>query len=306
MARLVMPFAKWAVTPLLSGLISSDIINAWRNSSVNRDLGMSPHEAFFCRKPLFAYDRLGTVDVVSVTPNELANISAAIDVLVRTSAAVSTAMVTAQYDSERIAPPSFAIGDHVLVYFPDRESKTLTHYRGPFRIAAPVDGSHGNYYVVKDVVQQTEYEVHVERLKPFDMSRTSIAEQAARQLPSRDMGIVVAVDGHRMNESQGLYEFCIRFYSGYRAWQLYPYVAKLDVVKQYVSAHNLNTRKQTPAQQLHRLTGQLAATPSPRPAPVHRQPRAPPRARCGPLSRFLSLLVASCRFLSLLVASSRF
>jgi hypothetical protein len=83
------------------------------------------------------------------------------------------------------------------------------------------------------------------------MSRTSLTEQAQRQLPSREFGIVVGVDSHRMNEAAGLYEFCVRFYSGYRAWQLYPYVQKLDAVKQYVAPHRLDTpsRKRTSVQQ---------------------------------------------------------
>lgn len=249
---------------LLSAIIS------WRNSCVNRDLGVCPYEAFFCRKPSFAYDRLGLSEVVTVTPNELANICSAVDALVRTSVAVASAQVAAQYDSERDAPPSFAPGDSVLVYFPDRESKTLTFYRGPFTVLSRVDDG-GNYYSVRDLVQHTEYEVHVGRMQPFDMSRTSLAEQAQRQLPSREFGIVVAVDGHRMNEAAGLYELCIRFYSGYRAWQLYPHVHNLDVVKAYVAQHRLDTRKRTPAQQLLRLTGRRVPG-APRPAPLRRTP----------------------------------
>ena len=72
------------------------VIMSWRNSSVNRDLGVCPHEGFFGRKPSFAYDRLSTDDVVSVTPNELANVCAAVDVLVRVLASSSAAMVTAR------------------------------------------------------------------------------------------------------------------------------------------------------------------------------------------------------------------
>lgn len=168
----------------------------------------------------------------------------------------------------------FCPGDTVLVYFPDRENKCHTFFRGPFSVLEAVGGS-GNYYSVRDLVQLNEYVVHVERMKPFDMSRTSIQEQAARQLPSRDFGIVVAVDAHRMNEVHGLPEFCIRFYSGYRAWQLYTSVSKLDVVKQYVADHHLDTRRRTPAQQFARLTGQTPAAAPVRPAPA-RQPSAVP------------------------------
>jgi len=233
------------------------IITAWRNSSINRDLGVSPHEAFFCRKSTFAYDRLGLDDVISITPNDLGNLCAAMDVCVRVRTAVSSAQVTAQYDGERSAPPVYKVGSTVLVYFPDRETKCLTFYRGPFEILS-AHGDCGNYYNVRDLIQFNEYTVHVERLTPFDMSRTSLPEQAARQLPSRDFGIIVGVDGHRMSDTHGQFEFCIRFYSGYRAWQLFPYVQNLDVVKQYVILHKLNTRKQTPVQQFGRLTGQKA------------------------------------------------
>jgi hypothetical protein len=239
----------------------------WRNSSVNRDLGVCPHEAFFSRKPQYAYDRLGLSEVTTVTPNELANICSCVDALVQTSVAVASAQTAAQYDREREAPlpDAFAPGDTVLVYFPDRESKCLTFYRGPFEVLSRVDDD-GNYYTVRDLIQKNEYEVHVERLQRFDMSRTSLAEQAQRQLPSREFGIIVAVDGHRMNEAAGLFEFCIRFYSGYRAWQLYPYVQNMTLVKEYIAEHRLDTRKKTPAQQLVRLTGRRVPG-APRPAP---------------------------------------
>ena len=245
------------------------LIMAWRNSCVNRSLGVSPYEALFGRKPTFAYDRLGLDTVLTVTPNELANLSAALEVCVRTAAAVASAQVAAQFDGARLDPPSYSVGDTVLIYFPDRENKSHTFYRGPFTVLSRAD-ERGNYYIVKDLIQFNEYEVHVERMKSFDMSRTTLTEQAARQLPSRDFGIVVGVDGHRMNEAQGLYELCIRFYSGHRAWQLYPYVEKLDVVRQYVLEHTLNTRKQTPSQQYTRLTGKRASTTPPisvRPTP---------------------------------------
>ena len=245
-------------------------IIAWRNSTLNRDIGVSPHEALFCRPPTFAYERLGHKEVCHVTPNDFANLCAAMDVCVRTSAAVSSAHITAQFDSERSAPPSFKSGDHVLVHFPDRLSKQLPHARGPFVVLSPCDSS-GTYYHCRDIVQHNEYDVHVERLTPFDMSRTSLVEQQQRQLPSRDLLIVTGVDGHEMNIAHGLYQFYVRFYSGYHAWKLYPEVQHLDVVKDYVALHRLNTRKQTPVQQFARITGQ-SALPSTRPAPAARAP----------------------------------
>jgi len=119
---------------------------------------------------------------------------------------------------------------HVLVHFEDRPSKSHPHYRGPFAVVSPADDS-GNYYTCKDMIQFNEYDVHVERMKPFDMSRTSLQAQAQRQLPSRDLLIVTGVDGHRMNEKLGFSSFCICFYSGFRAWRLYPEVQNLDAVK---------------------------------------------------------------------------
>ena len=85
------------------------------------------------------------------------------------------------------------------------------------------------------------------------MSRTTLAEQAQRQLPSSEYLIVIGVDGHRMNEIHGKLELCVRYYSGNRAWLLFPDVQRLDLVKQYVAEHKLNTRKQTPSQQYARL-----------------------------------------------------
>jgi len=158
----------------------------WRNSVVNRevDLGACPFEAYFCRKPTFSYDQLAIKDVAQVNPNDFANLCAAMDVCVRTAAAVASSQVTAQYDRERSPPPAYRPGDYVLAYFPDRESKCPTYYHCPFQILAADDAA-GNYYSVIDCIQKKEYVVHVERIKPFDMSRTSLEEQAAYQLPSR-------------------------------------------------------------------------------------------------------------------------
>ena len=235
----------------------------WRNTSANRHFGLSPHRMFFSRQPYFAYERLGINDVGYVTPNDLANVCAALDVWIGTAAAASSAAVAAQYDSERDPPPTYASGDTVLLHFPTQESKINTAYKGPFEVLGPSASVHsdpGTYYRCRDMVQGIEYDaVHVERMKRFDMSRTTLEAQAARQLPSRDFDIVVGIDAHRMNEAHGHLEFCIRFYSGYRAWQLYPDVCKLDVVTRYVAAHSLDVRKRTPAQQLLRLSGQHVA-----------------------------------------------
>ena len=233
-------------------------ITSWRNSCLNRSLGVSSYEGYFSRPATFAYERLGVNSVTPVTPNELSNISAALDLCIRTSASVSTAVSAAQYDSHRLAPPVYKCGDTVLVYFEDRPSKLHTHYRGPFTVVSPADDS-GNYYTCRDMIQFNEYDVHVERMKPFDMSRTSLQAQAQRQLPSRDLLIVTGVDGHRMNEKLGFLEFCICFYSGFRAWRLYPEVQNLDAVKQYVKEHRLNTRRKTPSQQYSTLVSHAAA-----------------------------------------------
>jgi hypothetical protein len=254
-------------------------ITAWRNSCLNRSLGVSSYEAYFGRPATYAYERLGINDVIPVTPNELSNISAALDLCIRTSASVSTAVSAAQYDRNRLAPPVYKCGDTVLVHFEDRPSKSHPHYRGPFTVVSPADDS-GNYYTCKDMIQFNEYDVHVERMKPFDMSRTSLQAQAQRQLPSRDLLIVTGVDGHRMNEKLGFYEFCICFYSGFRAWRLYPEVQNLDAVKKYVQEHKLNTRRKTPSQQYATLVSSSAAVPitvqTSRPLPSRRSKRSAP------------------------------
>ena len=116
---------------------------------------------YFGRPATYAYERLGINDVISVTPNELSNISAALDLCIRTSASVSTAVSAAQYDRNRLAPPVYKCGDTVLVHFEDRPSKSHPHYRGPFTVVSPADDS-GNYYTCKDMIQFNEYDVHVE------------------------------------------------------------------------------------------------------------------------------------------------
>ena len=90
------------------------------------------------------------------------------------------------------------------------------------------------------------------------MPRTNLSEQAQHHLPSRDLRTVTGGDAHFTNEAHGYLEICIRFYSGLCACRLYPEVRNLDIVKQYVAEHNLNTRKKTPTQQFTRLAGQSA------------------------------------------------
>ena len=131
---------------------------ALRNSVVNRDLGVCPFEAYFCCKPTFSCDQLSIKDVAQVNPNDFANLCAAMDVCLRTAAAVASSQVTAQDDRERSPPPTHRPGDYVLVYFPDRESKCLTYYRGPFQILAADDAA-GNYYSVIDCIQKNECDI---------------------------------------------------------------------------------------------------------------------------------------------------
>ena len=234
------------------------LISLWINTSVNRHRGTSGFEAFLLRQPVFAYDRLSARDVVGrATPDDVGNIAAALDVCVRTASAVAAVTTTAEYDSGRQPAPRYAPGDLVLVFYPSRENKLHTLYRGPFSVLSQTDTS-GNYFDVYDLIQLTTHTVHVERMKPFDMSRSSLPEQAGRQLPSRDFGIVVAVDGHQLDETLGELVFAIRFYAGATFWRPFSEVAHLDVVKRYVADHGLETRKLTPAQQYARLTGRRA------------------------------------------------
>jgi hypothetical protein len=153
-------------------------MTAWRWSAINRSLGMCPYEAFFCRKPQFAYDRLGPSEVCSVTPNELANISACIDVLISTAAVVSSARVAAQYDKERDTPPRYLPSDTVSVYVPNQEQKLLTDCDTAVRSESSLRQTHAATTHVQDTIPFNNYEDYVERIKTFDMARTSLEEQA--------------------------------------------------------------------------------------------------------------------------------
>ena len=81
----------------------------------------------------------------------------------------SQAMSKERLNARRPAWPAFEVGNVVMVFFHQKLGKLDTHWRGPFRV---VECRSLNVYQVELVDDpRRSYRVHVERLRPFDMSR---------------------------------------------------------------------------------------------------------------------------------------
>jgi hypothetical protein len=214
------------------------------NTSVNRSIGMSPFEA------MFGFPKRGKLAVFSGANPQLASggnldqhqaLIHAMRALVKTRSDRATAINAAYFNAahDRV---TFDIGSYVLVYFPTPASKLEPHYQGPYRVLSKRDDNH---YRVKDIDSLREFDAHVSRLVPFDMSRTTERDEILAHRTA-DHWVVESVLEHKFDDSGNLF-LLIKWadFEGDPTWE--PAANKdfktLTVVQDYISSHDLSTSK---------------------------------------------------------------
>jgi len=144
------------------------------------------------------------------------------------------------------APTTFAVGDYVLVTYPNRPPTKLTpRWRGPMII---VEVRSAAVYVCQDLCTLKCKELHVSRLKLYDMRTTDDATSVAAADQSEWMvDSIVAhrfVDGYQRKRGRrpgkNAYEFLVRwlgFDASEDTWLPYKEVCDLEALDVYARVH---------------------------------------------------------------------
>ncbi len=189
--------------PSLLPLVAKKAVFAY-NTSINRDLGISPHEALFgfAARTLVDAATGAAVPVDNLTLTQRTQLIANTHDLVNQAVAVSSLVYKKQYDQER-NPVVFQIGDVVSVWYPQKLDKLEpSNYQGCYEI---VGAEPPNHYIVAKIGHRSRGEpekMPVIRLRKYDYSRTSDAEQNMRELEAGAF-LVDDVIGHSFNEVTG-------------------------------------------------------------------------------------------------------
>jgi transposase InsO family protein len=207
------------------------------NTALNRDIGMSPFQALFGHAPRTLLEsKVGSVSAVDTVAalRELIVGAQARALAQQTDAALGT---KASYDAEH-KPQVYHVGDSVLVMHRDgqREHKLATVWRGPSKVRARLDE---NSYEVTDVLLGNSRRVHVTRMRPFDMTRTTEEAEAVAAAPEGTY-IVKEILGH---EWRGNELAVLVWWKGYpkaeATWQEASTLGAILVYQLYCELHTL-------------------------------------------------------------------
>jgi hypothetical protein len=220
------------------------------NEAYCRSIGASPARIHFGLGPDTAL--VGATNVTSVLPtlplNDFEtwhNHLSALQTLAAIGSSVSQLSTGEQRDASHDALPTFSPGDAVLVYYHATHKWELS-YRGPFIVHAKSDPS---WYQVRkledhDNTSAPLIDVHVSRLRLFNMSRTSIAKLLGDRL-GPDFGIVTAVLSHRPGPD-GALEFEVRWQDDSTSFCSASALSRTTAFAAYVAAHGITPESLRP------------------------------------------------------------
>jgi transposase InsO family protein len=227
-------FERWA--PSLS------TIEFALNVAVNRSLGVSPFEAFFGRVPTTQLDALlGREPAAFESLSAMRLVHAQLLERINLTADLSTARSRADRDAVRLEV-QFEPGDYVLLHNSHRDNKLQSNWRSVCKVVKQVSS---NVYDVREVnalPDATPYTVHVERLLPFDMSRTTERDVLTRALTDGQFMVDKVLD----HEPKGAGVTPLRFkvlyadkLQRFEAWQSYDTLHRLAPLQAYLKVKGI-------------------------------------------------------------------
>jgi hypothetical protein len=214
------------------------------NNRANRDLGgISPHECLFGHKIRTLDDQRYGHTLPELTAEDWHELTDTIQARTAVCATLA-AMHNAGAHAASHKPTKALLPDtHCIVWFPIRESKFHSHWRGPYTIRTGPD-QYG-FYVVAAIRPHgklgREEVVISHRLRPFDMSRVDMAAIFDAAL---DVGVFIVEDildvRLRAPPNEKEHEFLTR-YRGLNdpVWQLSSTLIKLTLFKEYAKAQGI-------------------------------------------------------------------
>ena len=223
------------------------------NATLNRSTGFTPFRLFRGYDPSTALSTLVGCEAVPGNPNveEYAHRVNMMQLLASTGSNVAQFVAARDRDAARSPPPSFGTGDFVLVWYPPL-NKFEPAYRGPFIIDSRRTDS---WYYVRRLVDKhntnaVPFEVHVSRLRKFNMSRTDIDSLLTFNLDS-SFGIVKGIKSHRAL-ADGSLEFEVLWADGDVTYSPPELLSKVKVFRDYVESKHIDLgarRARAPAPQ---------------------------------------------------------
>ena len=144
---------------------------------------------------------------------------------------------TQMLPNAHLPPTHYPVGSQVLVSYPNRPpTKLSTKFFGP----CIVNSVSGNRYQLKDILNNTTFDVSVDRLQPYYHDPTKSATEVATW-DSQEFFVEKILD-HRLGKTKTRHEFLIKwlgYSSDYCTWEPYRHVKDLAVLTQYASEHGL-------------------------------------------------------------------
>jgi hypothetical protein len=211
------------------------------NTARNRSIGMSPFEALFgfpMRSPLAVMTGANPQLAAGGDLTQHRVLLQAVRALVQVRSERAAAQAKAAYDAAHTIV-NFNVNDRVLVYNPDRDNKLLSFWRGPYAVLSKLSD---NEYRVQDIDSKREFNAHVTRMMPFDMSRTSDIEEIEAHADA-DRYIVESVLGHRHRDGRLELHIKWKYYPVEEAtWEpaANPDFKFISCVQDYISGRNLS------------------------------------------------------------------
>lgn len=135
-----------------------------------------------------------------------------------------------------LPPTTYEVGAQVLVRYPTRQEKFSCKYFGP----CIVTERHDNSYKLRDVLNNTTFDVSVDRLQPYVHDPTKTLIDVATW-DNQEYEVELIAD-HRLAKRKTDCSFLVKwlgFSDAYSTWEPYSHVKDLAVFKTYVRQHGL-------------------------------------------------------------------
>jgi transposase InsO family protein len=208
------------------------------NTNVNRTIGMSPFKASFGYEPRTATPAATGQTSDITTLDKLAGAIYNSQRIALGNAQAAAQKVKQAYDAKR-AHVEYTPGEYVLAHRADREHKLANTWQGPYTIKTKI---RDNVYELADVLLDNTVQLHVSRIRPYNIERSSVDEEVLNMLPE-GQHIVKEVLAHKWERDELA---VLVWWKGYpkemATWQRGPTLTINTVYKEYCSKHGLPAR----------------------------------------------------------------
>jgi hypothetical protein len=230
----------------------------WYNNSPNRAMGgITPYAALHGMRGRNRVDNLMSSASGVASLAEWTSLINACQTWVEMQNEMSSVRDKADLDANYKKKLELDVGQHALVFYPTRPDKMHAYWKGPY-IVQKRDADR-NYFTVAELCDGSvgkPMEVHVSRLRKYDMTRTNLRAEALKKLPEGYL-LVTGVRGHRSKTDHPTeLEFDTTWSDGTTTWEPATSIRRMEHFKAYTKTHKLIGRmNKQAAEENKRLRG---------------------------------------------------